>query len=89
MDPNPRPFSGVQHQASGVGDVLADQHGAVGTVQLGHLNGLQHVVGPVQVAAHPVHRQALCHRHPAVKYLSMRDLFSVTFTRRVVLCDAA
>lgn len=41
-------------------------------VQFGHLDGLQYVIGPVQVAAHPVNSKALSDGDAAVKYLSGR-----------------
>lgn len=62
-------ISRVQHQISGIGHVLTDQHRSVGTVQFGHLDGLQHVVGPVQVSADPVHSETLRHSDAAVKDL--------------------
>lgn len=42
-------------------------------IQFRHFNSLQDVVSPVQVPAHPVHREALCYSHSTIKYLSTRD----------------
>lgn len=44
-------------------------------VQFGHLNCLQNIVGPVQVATHPVYGKALSDGDAAVKYLSGKEAF--------------
>lgn len=38
-------------------------------IQLGHLNGLQNVIAPVQVATYPVYSKALSDSDATVKYL--------------------
>ena len=52
----------VQHQPTGTGDVLAEEDLPEGSIQSGHLDVLHDRIGPVEVASHPVHRDALrCH----------------------------
>lgn len=44
-------------------------------IQFGHLNGLQYVISPVQVATHPVDSKTLSDGDAAVKYLSGKKGF--------------
>ncbi|MPC12438.1 hypothetical protein E2C01_005135 [Portunus trituberculatus] len=53
------PIVGIQHNGTGVQQVLVDKHLVVLPIQLGHFNGVLSLVTPVQVAANPVQRDAV------------------------------
>ena len=48
------PVLHVHHQRPGLTQAGADQHCAVGPVELGHFDGVPAFVTPVQVAANPI-----------------------------------
>lgn len=81
------PLTRVQHQASWVGDVFTDQHGAMSAVKFGHFNGLQNVVSPIQVPTHPVYSKALCYSYATVEYLSEGESFWVKGWSPVIPCS--
>lgn len=51
------PILHVHHQSPGLTEARADQHRAIGPVELGHFDGVPAFVTPVQVAADPIHSQ--------------------------------
>ena len=51
------PVLHVHHQRPGLTQAGADQHRAIGPVELGHFDGVPAFVTPVQVATNPIHGQ--------------------------------
>ena len=53
------PILHVHHQRPGLTEAGADQHCAIGPVELGHFDGVPAFVTPVQVATDPIHSQPI------------------------------
>lgn len=53
------PVAHVHSQSARLPQAAVDQHGPIGPVEFGYLDGVAAFVTPVQVPAHPIHRQAV------------------------------
>lgn len=65
------PIPGVQHEASGISDILTEEYCSMGAIQFGHLYGLKDVVCPVQISTHPVNCNTLSDCHATVEDLQV------------------
>lgn len=53
------PVANIHSNSSRFSQPIVDQHGSIGTVEFGHLNGVSAFVTPVQVSSDPVHCQTV------------------------------